>query len=99
MARLALENGLVVDRTDTHESTPPSRTCVSWYLRVHGDPVRPIVVGWCESALRWRLERTAVRILRDITSLIVDDSLHERRQFFVLRQQCMVMRELVRRIS
>ena len=52
-----------------------------------------------QAALRWGLERAAVRILGDVTSLVVDDSLHERRQFFVLRQQRMVMRELVRRVS
>ena len=56
-------------------------------------------MGWCEAALRGRLESPTIRILRDITSLVVDDSLHERRQSFVLRQQRMVMRELVRRVS
>ena len=29
IAHLALENGLVVNRTDILESTPPMRTCVS----------------------------------------------------------------------
>ena len=52
-----------------------------------------------QAALRWGLERAAVRILGDVTSLVVDDRLHKRCELLVLGKERVVMGELVCSVS
>ena len=64
-------------------------------LRVDEDPVRPVIVAGCQSTLRRGLERTAVWVLGDVASLVIDDSLDERRKLLVLSKQGVVVCKLV----
>ena len=64
------------------------------YSRVHQYVNSPIIHRRAQTALGWRLEGAAVWVLRDITSLVVDDSLDKRCQLRVLRVQVVVLGKL-----
>ena len=67
----------------------------SEYSRVNDNTVSPVVMAGRQTALWRRLEGTAVWVLRDVTRLVVDDSLDERRELLVLTQQRVIVRKLV----
>lgn len=62
--------------------------------RVHNHTNGPVIDCRAQTALRWRLECAAVRILGDVASLVVDDGLDECCKLWILGIEGVVLCEL-----
>ena len=93
---LALKNCLVVDWPANLFNPPMNLILYQTHdLRIHCNAICPVIMRRCETTLRRRLKSTAIRVLRNIPSFVVDDCLDKCREFLVLAEERVVMSKLL----